>query len=145
MGWSVVRYTGEAFIIERHGQVACMKSEDEVDWDHLIDFMHQLFHTDAGIDAIVCEDYRIYEHKLTRHTFSPVYTLRIIGAIELMAAYYHLPVNFQMAMQAKGFVSDDKLKAWDFWQEGMRHSRDSIRHVLYWLLFCKERKCRGLA
>jgi hypothetical protein len=31
---------------------------------------------------------------------------------------------------AKGFATDDKLKAWGFWQPGQRHARDAIRHAL---------------
>jgi hypothetical protein len=42
-----------------------------------------------------------------------------------------------MASQAKAFVTDQKLKEWGFWKEGMRHSRDAIRHGLYFLLFYK--------
>jgi hypothetical protein len=42
-----------------------------------------------------------------------------------------------MAHQAKGFVTDEKLKAWGFYQKGVRHARDSIRHACYFLLFDK--------
>lgn len=41
----------------------------------------------------------------------------------------------QMAAQAKGFVDDDKLKAWGFWIKGKKHARDAIRHGVYYLLF----------
>jgi hypothetical protein len=89
---------------------------------------------------ILCEDYRIYQHKLDRHSFSPVLTLRIIGGIDLLANQTHISINYQMASQAKGFVTDDKLKLWNFWQSGQRHARDSIRHACYFLLFYNKGK-----
>lgn len=116
---------------------------------------------------VVCENYRIYAHKLERHSFSQVETLRLIGGIdqlchtgwfdkhypddygidgdptnlegdpnEVRAFNYHQPISidYQMAVQAKGFVTDERLKEWGFWLPGMRHSRDAIRHGIYWLL-----------
>jgi hypothetical protein len=83
--------------------------------------------------AVVCEDYKIYAHKLDRHTFSSVETLRLIGGIDMTCAMKELPLAYQMAVQAKGFVTDAKLKRWGFWIEGMRHSRDAIRHGIYYL------------
>jgi hypothetical protein len=112
--------------------------------------------------AIVCENYRVYQHKLEQHSFSEVLTVRIIGGFELlsyqgitetrpmdlnfrgetMAATYQehwqIPIFFQMAQEAKGFCTDKKLEMWNYWQKGMRHSRDAIRHGCYWLLFNKE-------
>jgi hypothetical protein len=32
------------------------------------------------------------------------------------------------------------LKKWDFWKPGMRHSRDAIRHGIYWLLITNRPK-----
>lgn len=86
-------------------------------------------------NVIVCEDYRVYAHKVERHVNSRVPTLHLIGAIELWAYLHHVPVVFQMASTAKGFVTDDKLKAWGLYKEGMRHSRDAFRHACYFLLF----------
>lgn len=111
---------------------------------------------------VVCENYRIYAHKLERHSYSQVETLRLIGGIDMMChngwmqrevpgdgwddklwigdpcefqKYYQpVPIAYQMAVQAKGFVTDEKLKEWGFWLEGMRHSRDAIRHGIYYLV-----------
>lgn len=44
----------------------------------------------------------------------------------------------QMAVTAKNFCTDDKLKQWGFWQAGQKHARDSIRHGCYFLLFFRK-------
>lgn len=93
---------------------------------------------------VVCENYRIYEHKLDQHSNSSVDTLRLIGGIDLLCSQGWdafappVPIVYQMATQAKGFCTDDKLKEWGYWQKGMRHSRDAIRHGCYYMLFNKE-------
>ncbi len=99
--------------------------------------IHDLISVTEPFDQIVCEDYRVYQHKLDRHSFSPVLTLRLIGGIDHLAWKNHIPIHYQMAAQAKGFVTDDKLKNWGFWKDGMKHARDAIRHGCYFLLFHK--------
>lgn len=134
------------------------KGSKSVDWPVVNDLFIMTTPT-----HVVCEDYRIYAHKLERHTFSSVETLRLIGGIDmichvgfswvekaglaggqgvsipksdlkLMEFYEPIPISYQMAVQAKGFVTDEKLKQWGFWKDGMRHSRDAIRHGIYYLL-----------
>lgn len=89
-------------------------------------------------DYILYEDYKVYAHKLSRHTFNPVFTLRLIGAIEAYCQMHNIPSHKQMAVTAKNFVTDEKLKSWGFWETGMRHARDAIRHGCYFLLFYKK-------
>lgn len=84
---------------------------------------------------VVCEDYKVYHKKLEAHSFSPVLTLRLIGGIEFVCHQLNIPIKYQMAATAKGFCTDEKLKRWGFWQTGLRHSRDAIRHGCYSLLF----------
>lgn len=87
---------------------------------------------------VIFENYRVYAHKLERHSNSEVYTLRLVGVIEFLCDVIHNISRYdQMAYQAKGFVSDDKLKDWDFYKPGYRHARDAIRHGCYFLLFDK--------
>lgn len=88
-------------------------------------------------NVIVCEEYLVYAHKLEEHTFSKIPTLRIIGFIQYWAWKHNVPLYFQTAQMAKGFCTDAKLKQWGFWQKGMRHSRDAIRHGCYFLCFSK--------
>lgn len=89
-------------------------------------------------DFILYEDYKVYAHKLARHTFNPVFTLRLIGTIETYSQMKNIPTHKQMAVTAKNFVTDEKLKNWGFWESGMRHARDAIRHGCYFLLFYKK-------
>lgn len=145
--------TGWAFFentqLVRWGQITTVENE-KICWDTL----DTLF-ADICPDFVVCEDYRIYQHKLARHSFSPVLTLRLIGGIDLLCnsgwyvyngidefdhSYdrYTCPIHYQMATTAKTFCTDERLKSWGFYQEGMRHSRDAIRHGCYFLLFNKE-------
>lgn len=85
------------------------------------------------------ENYRVYSHKLDRHTFSEVPTVRIIGAFSMMCQLGNIPTTFAMATDAKHFVTDEKLKKWGFWKDGMRHARDSIRHGIYHLVIMNKR------
>lgn len=105
-------------------------NEGDLDW---LAFEQLL--TQTRPERIVCEDYRVYSHKLDRHTNSRILTIHIIGALEYYCAMHDIPLEFRLAAAAKGFVTDDKLKAWGFYQPGMRHSRDAIRHGIYELLF----------
>ena len=43
-------------------------------------------------------------------------------------------LKFLFTIKAKGFVTDAKLKEWGLWQDGLRHSRDAIRHGIYFLV-----------
>lgn len=92
---------------------------------------------DIQPDFILYEDYKVYSNKLDRHSFSSVFTVRLIGAVEAYAQMNNIKTHKQMASTAKGFVTDEKLKQWGFWADGMRHGRDAIRHGCYFLLFHK--------
>ncbi|MNB67157.1 hypothetical protein D3C75_136420 [compost metagenome] len=99
--------------------------------------IHDLFEY-VGATMVIYENYRVYEHKLSRHANSEVYTLRLVGVIEYLCEIQHKIPHFnQMAHQAKGFVTDEKLKAWNMYKTGQKHARDSIRHGIYFLLFDK--------
>lgn len=107
-------------------------ADDQLLWQNLLELFAETQPT-----RIVCEDYKIYAHKLKQHTNASVWTLRLIGGIDLWAHMHNIPITYQMASMAKGFCQDGKLKRWGFWATGMRHSRDAIRHGCYYLLFGK--------
>lgn len=86
---------------------------------------------------IVIEDYRVYSHKSDVHIGIELITPKLIGKVELLCYQKNIPLAYQMASQAKGFVTDEKLKAWGLYIKGHRHSRDSIRHAIYYFLFKK--------
>lgn len=106
---------------------------EEINWANLESIFER-----AQPTHVVCEDYRVYQHKLDQHTFSRVTTVRLIGVVDYLCWQDEIGLSYQMAMQAKGFCTDKKLQMWGLWQKGMRHSRDAIRHGVYFLLFNKE-------
>lgn len=149
-GWALFN----KYKLVRWGHIRTVKDE-VINWNNI----WQLF-INENPDYVVCEDYRVYQHKLARHSFSPVTTLRLIGGIDLLCNLgwyvslgphyideygtykdyherYTCPIHYQMATTAKGFCSDERLKEWGFWQGGMKHARDAIRHGCYFLLFYK--------
>lgn len=119
--------------LDHWGQLPECYDKDNVNLQPMLD----LFEKEQP-DYILYEDYKVYAHKLERHTFNPVFTVRLIGAIETWAQMHKVPTHKQMAVTAKSFVTDDKLKTWQFWDRGMKHARDAIRHGCYFLLFYKK-------
>lgn len=86
---------------------------------------------------VVFEAYRVYSWKTEEHTWSDVPTLHVIGCLETLCIQRGIPFCTQSAQQAKNFVTDDKLKNWNFWERGQKHARDAIRHGFYYLMFGK--------
>lgn len=124
-GWAVFR-SGELWI---SGKIEWTK---ERGWDPIVDKIQEVHP-----DVVICEDYRIYSGKRLVQAWSPVDTIRIIGAIEFVCRHDSIKLVKQMASGIKGFVDDTKLKDWDMWNKN-EHVRDSIRHGVYALLFNKE-------
>lgn len=99
--------------------------------------IHELF-ADVRPTCVIYENYRVYAHKLERHSNSEVYTLRLVGVIEYLCEVgFGIPYYNQMAQQHKGFVTDEKLKDWGMYKPSQKHARDSIRAGCYFLLFHK--------
>lgn len=90
---------------------------------------------DTKPDVVVMENYKVYSWKTRDHSWSDLFTARLIGAIECYCFDQNIKLVKQMAQQAKGFCTDDKLRAWGLWHEGQRHARDATRHAVYYLLF----------
>jgi hypothetical protein len=91
---------------------------------------------------VVMEDYRVYSWKSKQHEWEKLHTPQVIGAVRGLLACPHLyskmaiiPVIMQMAVTAKQFCTDEKLKQWGFYIKGQPHARDAIRHGCYYLLF----------
>jgi len=87
------------------------------------------------LSAIVVEDYRVYAWKAKQHIGDSLHTARLIGAIEVLALQYDVPLFKQSAQIAKQFVTEVKLHEWGFYQKGLPHARDAIRHAAYFTLF----------
>jgi hypothetical protein len=90
---------------------------------------------DWDIYDIACEDYRVYAWESEKHKWAALHTPKLIGAIQAVAWFNKVDVKLRMAIQAKQFVTDEKLVAWGLWKKGERHSRDAIRHAVYHQIF----------
>jgi hypothetical protein len=86
-------------------------------------------------DHLRYEDYRVYEWKSEDHAWSPVHTLRWIGAIQVACHVTDTSNSCLMAANPKKFWTDDKLNLFGLNPKGLRHGRDALRHLLYYLLF----------
>lgn len=87
---------------------------------------------------VLFEDYRIYSWRRDQHAWSGLHTPKLIGHIEALCCVYNLPYHTQMAVQAKQFCTDNRLKEWGIYHKGFQHGRDAIRHGCYYLLFGKK-------
>jgi len=124
-GWAVFK-RGE---LVESGQLPCEGAGGFLTLANLIDYVKP--------SIVVCEAYRVYSHKRDEHVWSDLYTVRLIGSVELSCIRKCIHLYFQMASTAKGFCKDEKLKQWGYYKRGERHARDAIRHGCYWLLFGK--------
>jgi len=84
---------------------------------------------------VLMEDYRVYSNRTEQHAGSSLSTPRLIGMLETLCMQFRVPWHKQPAAMPKQFVTDEKLKAWKFYQTGKQHSRDAIRHGCYFILF----------
>lgn len=86
-----------------------------------------------GINHLRAEDYKIYGWKADDHKWGGLHTPQWIGAIKVAAHVSETPISFCMAQQAKVFWTDDKLKMCGLYEPGLKHARDALRHLLYYL------------
>lgn len=91
-----------------------------------------------GANAVVVENYQVYKWRMKQHVGDTLHTPRLIGCIETLCALQDIRPTKQLAQNVKGFVSDEKLKAWDMYIKGKPHARDAIRHGIFYLLFHKQ-------
>jgi hypothetical protein len=89
---------------------------------------------------VVAEDYKVYSWKIRDHSWSNLFTPKLIGALQMLCAQRRIPLTMQMAQSAKGFCTNDKLYMWGLHKHGKRHADDAIRHAVYFLLFGKGTK-----
>lgn len=80
-----------------------------------------------------CEDYRVYGHMTEQHSFAHLHTAQFIGSIKTIADQKGIPLSVCLAMHAKTFWTDDKLKLCGLYNKGLKHARDAERHLLRYL------------
>lgn len=94
--------------------------------------------------AIVIEDFilRPGPHGSKRSGLAPVRMTSFI-LCELRATWLgKIPVTVQSASQAKGYMTDERLKAAGWWVKGKPHSRDALRHAATYV--ARRRACEVL-
>ena len=92
-------------------------------------------------EIVVMEDYRVYKWRQKQHVGSEMLTTRIIGGLEILALQDFVDqIIKQPAHVAKQFCTDQKLKDWGYYQPGLRHARDAVRHGCYFIMFGAVRK-----
>jgi hypothetical protein len=91
------------------------------------------FFVASGVAAVVIEDFVLYAGR--SHTgatgstgLSPVVVTSELR-VELRHAGFEGSIAVQMAAQAKGIVTDDRLRRWRLWFPGEPHARDAARHA----------------
>lgn len=116
---------------------------------HLFQLPTKTLH--AGIDTISTllatrefghlryEDYRVYANKTEDHANASLHTAKLIGVIECLAyqGVTGVPTSCCLAMHAKTFWTDEKLKLCDVYVPGQKHARDAERHMLRFM--CEQR------
>lgn len=80
--------------------------------------------------VIVCESFEFRQNR-QRDNIN-LMSKEYIGIVKLFQN--RTSVVFQTAAQAKGFVTDQKLKKMGLWQPGKRHANDATRHLVYYLV-----------
>jgi len=78
--------------------------------------------------TVVCESFEFRQGK--QRAGIVLVSKEYIGVVKYLARERNFPVVFQTAGLAKGFVSDEKLKAMGLYQRGMRHANDATRHLV---------------
>lgn len=105
------------------------------------DWLLSVLKGEGGLSPYFCpdhlryEDYRVYQWKTDDHAWSPVHTIRWIGAIQVAAHVTSMPNSCIMASHAKAFWNDQNLTMLGLYPKGLRHGKDALRHLLYYLCF----------
>jgi hypothetical protein len=74
-----------------------------------------------------------FQDRPGKQTATELISRDYIGVIDLWGRKNECRVIKQTVSMAKGFVSDDKLKAMDLWSSS-KHSRDATRHLVLYMV-----------
>lgn len=100
--------------------------------------------TDAAIQdramQIVCESFQFRQFTGFDKSKVELDSVEYIGVVKLFSQRFAVPVQFQTASVAKHFVSDEKLRRLDWYKPtaGLVHTRDALRHLVYFLVVTKK-------
>lgn len=82
--------------------------------------------------AVVMESFQARERTMDANLTSPE---RIAARVEqeLSRVDYEFEWYWQSPSDAKGTITDKRLKRWGLWYPGQPHRNDAMRHLLLWL------------
>lgn len=78
--------------------------------------------------------YETFEYRNKSRSGLVLDSKEYIGIIKLYAEINEVDIKAQTPAQAKGFVTDDKLKKLKLYQPGMPHLNDAMRHLIYYII-----------
>lgn len=100
----------------------------------IAEFLHKLEEKVGELDLIIYESYALRRSSAKAMIGNEFETPQVIGVIKWIAYKAGIPTVKQSPAQKK-FFGDDRLKKLGLYDRGQRHSRDSVRHALYWQFF----------
>jgi len=100
----------------------------------ITEFLHKLEEKVGELDLIIYESYALRRSSAKAMIGNEFETPQVIGVIKWIAYKAGIPTVKQSPAQKK-FFGDDRLKKLGLYDRGQRHSRDSVRHALYWQFF----------
>lgn len=87
------------------------------------------------VEYIVMESFNLYASKAMSKIGSSFPEVELIGLVTYLCDTKKIPYCKQMAVHAKKTFTDERLKEHNVYIKGQQHSRDSIRHALYFICF----------
>lgn len=99
--------------------------------DPFIQFLDNFEGAIGELDHIVLEEYRLRESSSKAMIGDEFITSQVIGVIKWFARKNNVKVHLQSPAQ-KDWWTNEKLKLTGYYVRGQQHSRDAIRHGLYW-------------
>lgn len=102
-------------------------------YDKLWGIINYLSLSKPSLAHVRYEDYRVYGHMTEQHSFSHLHTARLIGAVEVACHLAQVRWSCCLAIHAKTFWTDEKLKLCGLYNPGLKHARDAERHLLRYM------------
>ena len=102
-------------------------------FDALFGIINFLVSDRPSLAHVRYEDYRVYGHMTSQHAFNNLHTARVIGAIEVACHLAQVTCDNVLAIHAKTFWTDQKLKMAEVYNPGLKHARDAQRHLLRYM------------
>lgn len=98
--------------------------------EELTRFMWRYFTEKTG-SFLVCER---FEYRNQSRAGLDLSSREYIGVAKLFSQQSGIPVIFQNASQAKGFVQDRHIRKLGLWYPDHKHAMDAMRHLLYFMI-----------